>query len=210
MSEQPDHFKRRRFVLAGRSVLVSASAFHLRFRFSDFGQDGGEFEINQTKASVGKPVGDVARIGVVVAHAEFFQLGEQFFRARSSSMCSTRVPQLVVTMRRFFSSASSRRGTKSQPRCSRWRSTRISFANRSARVRAVIRLEHPAIKTQMDGGAERVFDFQHTTGTRRFCRFTIADFRREARPLRGRKPEAICAARLNFHRGFCAPVRFCE
>ena len=29
------------------------------------------------------------------------------------------------------------------------------------RVRSVIRLEHAPIKTQMDGGTERVFDLQH-------------------------------------------------
>ena len=41
-----------------------------------FGQDGGEFKINQTKAPVGKPVGDIAHIGIIVAHAKRLQFRE--------------------------------------------------------------------------------------------------------------------------------------
>ena len=47
----------------------------------DSEKNGGELEINQTKASVGRAVGHIARVGVVVAHAEFFQFGKQFLRA---------------------------------------------------------------------------------------------------------------------------------
>src|SRR4051812_24307955 len=42
-----------------------------------FGEEGGEFEVDQAKASVGLAVGDVAPIGVVVANAVFEQLVEE-------------------------------------------------------------------------------------------------------------------------------------
>ena len=59
--------------------MAGQGGWRFDFRFRDFGigKDGGELKINQTKPPVGKAVGDVARVGVVMAHAEFFQLGEQ-------------------------------------------------------------------------------------------------------------------------------------
>jgi len=42
-------------------------------------EDGSEFEIYQTKPAIGKSIGDVAGIGVIMANAEFFELGEKLF-----------------------------------------------------------------------------------------------------------------------------------
>jgi len=44
-------------------------------------QQGGELEVDQAEAPVGIPVGDVAHHGIVVPHAERFQLREERLHA---------------------------------------------------------------------------------------------------------------------------------
>jgi len=94
-------------------------------------QDAGEFEIDDAEPAVGLAVRHVPDVGIVVAHAEGFEFGEQLLRAFGIEVFA-RLPQVVVTIRRAFGSASISRGTKVQPRDWRWRRTRTSLAKRSA------------------------------------------------------------------------------
>ena len=43
------------------------------------GKQGGELKINQAEPPVRKAVGDIAHVGIVVAHAERLQFSEQLF-----------------------------------------------------------------------------------------------------------------------------------
>jgi len=66
-----------------------------------------------------------------------------------------------VTILNFFSSAASSRGNEVAAGAPREISGRaLRFQTVPSRLRRD-KPEHPAIKTKMDGCAERVFDFQH-------------------------------------------------
>src|ERR1044071_9831743 len=60
VSVQPNHLSKGTFLRGVFRVIFG------------FGKNGRNFEINQTKASIGEAIGDIAGIGIVMAHAEFF------------------------------------------------------------------------------------------------------------------------------------------
>ena len=53
-------------------------------------EDGGQLEIDQTKAPVGLAVGHVANVGVIMPDAEFFKFTEEFGAADVVEMLDAR------------------------------------------------------------------------------------------------------------------------
>ena len=123
------------------------------------GEDGGEFEIDHAKTSVLLPVGYVANIGIVMAHAEFFEFGEDFVAA------------FVVEV---FDAAAAVGGDDAEALGIGFEKARHEWAAagleefedfgflREAFLGfwAVVRFDDTAIECEMDGGAESVFDLQ--------------------------------------------------
>ena len=89
--------------------------FHFDGRFG-VRQNGGELKIDQAKAPVGKPVGHVAHVGVVVPHAEFLQFGKQFLRAFRVQMLHPAAAVGGDDAELLFGPPPAGAGTKSQPR----------------------------------------------------------------------------------------------
>ncbi len=95
-----------------------------------------------------------------MAHAEFFQFGKQFLRALFVNVLHA-AAAIGGDDAQFFSVRFQQAGDEVA-------AARFEMAQHAhfvveafLRIRPVIGLEHPAIETEMDGGAERVFDFQH-------------------------------------------------
>ncbi len=123
-------------------------------------EQGGKFEINQTKAAIRIAVGHVAHVRVVMAHAEFLQLGEQFLRAlrvevfHAAAAIGGDDAELL-----FVGLQQTRHERAAEPFEVAQDADLVGEPLR--RFRAVIGLHHPAIKGEIDRGPECVFDFQH-------------------------------------------------
>ena len=129
-------------------------------------EDRRELEIDDAEPPVGGAVRDVPHVRIVVPDAVRFELVEQAAAAsrrrydrRARRNCSSPVRACSGSNRRT-------RGTKSQPRCSRYRRTRISFSNRSLRIGGPELLVDGPVVADADQSAGGVFGVVHEGGFR--------------------------------------------
>jgi len=148
------------------------------------GENGGKFKINQTKAPVRLPVSHVAYVRVVMAHAEWLKLGEQFPRAfrvqmfhAAAAVCSDDLEFPGIGFKQPWNESAAARFKMAQ-------NAHLVGESR-LRVWFVIGLEHPSIEAQMDGCTQSIFGFQHTTGSGLFLvsDSIITDLISDAKPV---------------------------
>ena len=125
-----------------------------------FRKDRGQLEINQAKAAVRLAIGDIPRIGVIVADAVLLDFRKKLFHALVVDVVHAR----TATVRddaQFFGIGLQQAGDKVASAFFEVTKDPDFVVESFPRVRAVVSLDDPAIKGQIHGRTQRVFNFQH-------------------------------------------------
>ena len=131
-----------------------------------FGKNLREFEIDDAKAAVGLAVGDVARIGIVVANAVLLDFGEEFLHALVIDAIDARAAtggdeaKLVAIGLEHLGDEIAAALFEVTQDADFVIEAFLGFG-------AVIDLYHPAIEGQVHCGTKRVFNFQHVAAISR-------------------------------------------
>lgn len=125
-----------------------------------FRKERGEFEVDQTKPTVGLAVGDIAELGVVMTNAVELQFREEFPEPgivdALDALAAVGRDDAEFGLIRFQKARNKRAGAFFQ-----MPEDPNLIGEPHARIRPVIGLEDPSIETQMDRCPERVFDLEH-------------------------------------------------
>jgi len=123
-------------------------------------EDGGQFKIHNTKASVRLAVGHIANVGIIMPHTEGFQLGKQlpdalrvqmFHPAAAVGGDDAELPRIGLEQPGY------------EPAVAGFEMTENPHLVREPRrrVRTMISLEHTAVEGEIHGRSQGVFDLQH-------------------------------------------------